>query len=195
MGLPVEATRRSGELLFESYLALEKRDEMRARALAKASSWYNPYLHLAIPSAFAIGVIVAAVWLIKDLRPWELIAIPVFYVFANANEWLIHRDMLHHRFFLAPVLYDRHTPEHHMIYVTDDMAMRDRNEFRLVLITAYGLFLIFVSLLPITAGIWLLGFRNIALLYVATAIGYSASYEWLHLSYHLPRESWIGSLS
>src|SRR5437588_12757779 len=109
----------------EVILPLERRDEIRARVLAKAPGWYNPYLHLAMPSAFAIVVIAVALSMIHNLTALQLLAVPIFYLVANANEWRIHRDLLHRRFPPAALLYDRHTPEHHMIYVTDDMAMRD----------------------------------------------------------------------
>lgn len=178
----------------EVILPPEKRNEIRARVLARSPRWYSPGAHLIVPSVFALGVIAAAILLLRDLRAWQLLTVPVVYVLDNINEWYIHRDMLHKRTLIAPVLYNRHTPEHHMIYVTDDMAMRDKLEYQLVLIPAYGLFLIFMTLVPITALVWALGFRNVALLYAATSMFYAASYEWLHLSYHLPRESWIGNL-
>ena len=41
----------------EILLPPEKREAIRARALAQAPRWYNPYVHLAIPSIFALGVI------------------------------------------------------------------------------------------------------------------------------------------
>jgi hypothetical protein len=167
----------------------EKRDELRAKVLAKAPSWYNPWVHLAVPSTFGFAVIVVCAWLLREPTALELLTVPIVYMLTNINEWYIHRDLLHHRSPLAPILYDRHTPEHHMIYVTDDMAMRDRREFRLVLIPAYGLFGIFVSLLPLATAVWWLLGPNVALLYTATSMGYAVSYEWLHLSYHLPRES------
>jgi hypothetical protein len=176
----------------EVLLPLAERERIRADVLARAPSWYNPWVHLAVPSFFGLGVILASILLLRDLRAIELLTVPIVYVLTNMNEWYIHRDLLHRRNPLAKVLYDRHTPEHHMIYVTDDMAMRDRREFRLVLIPAYGLFLIFVNLLPITAALWFLLGRNVALLYTATAMGYSVSYEWLHLSYHLPATSRVG---
>ena len=34
--------------------------------------------------------------------------------------------------------------------------------------------------------------HNLAALWVATTMGYTVAYEWLHLSYHLPAESRIG---
>ena len=49
-------------------------------------------------------------------------------------------------------------------------------------------------LLPVFAGLWLLGLHNIALLYMITGTVYVLSYEWLHLSYHLDPGGFIGSL-
>ena len=77
---------------------------------------------------------------------------PLVYLFANAFEWWIHGNALHRRNPLAPVLYDQHTPRHHMLYLTEDMAMRDPREYRLVLIPGYGLLLIFLGQIPITLG-------------------------------------------
>src|SRR5882762_10069037 len=101
----------------EEYLPLEKRDAIRNRVLARIPGWYNPYLHLAIPSAFGLGVIAVAIAMLRDVAWWQLLIVPAVWIFNNINEWRIHRDILHRRFPLAPVLYDRHTPEHHMIYV------------------------------------------------------------------------------
>ncbi len=178
--------RRSVPRPIETILPPERRDALRAQLLAETPRWYVPTVHMLVPSLCGIAMIAIALSLIRELTAWQLLTVPIVYVLANANEWTIHRIALHRRHPLAPVLYDQHTPKHHMLYVTDDMAIRDRREYRLVLIPAYGLFLIFVTSLPITATIWWLGFHNVACLYAATAIGYAVSYEWLHLSYHLP---------
>jgi hypothetical protein len=68
------------------------------------------------------------------------------------------------------------------------MAMRSRQEYRLVLIPAYGIMLIFLATLVPTAAVWLAGLREVALLFTATTMGYVLSYEWLHLAYHLPKD-------
>jgi sterol desaturase/sphingolipid hydroxylase (fatty acid hydroxylase superfamily) len=68
------------------------------------------------------------------------------------------------------------------------MAIRDKREYRLVLIPAFGLFLIIVGQIGAWFALTWLGFSNLACLYAATAIGYAVSYEWLHFSYHLPHE-------
>lgn len=170
----------------ETVLPPERRAALRDKLVGETPGWYVPWVHMLVPSMVGIGMMGIALSLLRDLTPLQLLTVPIVYVLANANEWTVHRWALHRRNPLAPVLYDQHTPKHHMLYITDDMAIRDRREYRLVLIPAYGLFLIFTSAIWITALIWWLGYRNVACLYAATAIGYAVSYEWLHLSYHLP---------
>jgi hypothetical protein len=174
-------------------LSSARRDELRARLIAEIPSWYSPWLHLAFPSLIGIAVIVASASLLRDVRPLDLVTIPATFLLLNAGEWRIHRDMLHRRTPPLGVLYDRHTPQHHMIFVTDDMAIRATREFRLVLIPVYGIIAAGVGALPIPAALWLgLGLRNPALLFMAVTMAYVVGYEWLHLSYHAPSSSFIG---
>jgi hypothetical protein len=177
-------------------LSPARRDELRARIVAAIPRWYNPWVHLALPSLVGIGVLIACVTMLHAVRPLELLALPATFLVLNSGEWRIHRDMLHKRTPPLTVLYDRHTPEHHMIFVTDDMAIRSWREFRLVLIPAYGIIAAAFGALPIPLTLWLgFGLPNVALLFMATTMSYVVAYEWLHLSYHLPADSFIGSLS
>lgn len=169
------------------------REAIRLKAVAAKGSWYNPYLHLALPSIFGLGIIALAIASLRDLRALELLTVPLTWLIGNAAEWRIHRDLLHKRNRLAPVLYDRHTPLHHRVYITDDMAIRSVREFGLVLLPAYAILLIFLGMLPIVGVLWWAGLPNVALLFIATDLGYTLGYEWLHLSYHLPRTSRIGN--
>ncbi len=172
----------------ETGLSRDAREALRQRLVDAIPGWYVPWLHLAAPSAFGLGIVAACIVLLAPIHPAELLAIPLTYLVANIGEWRAHKYLLHRRSRIAPILYDRHTPEHHMVYVTDDMAMRSRREYRLVLIPAYGILLIFVSMLLPAAGLWLAGLSNVALLFVATNMAYVLSYEWLHLAYHLPAD-------
>lgn len=147
-----------------------------------------------MPSLFGLAIVACCIALIDDLQWVELIVIPVTYLVANIGEWRAHKYLLHRRTRYAAVLYDRHTPEHHMVYLTDDMEIRSRKEFRLVLIPAYGILLIFAGVLAPATAMWLLGWHNVALLFLATEMAYVLSYEWLHLSYHLPADHPIGGL-
>jgi hypothetical protein len=177
-----------------SKLEPARRDALRAEIVAKIPDWYSPWLHLAFPSLVGISLIAIAIWLMRDVQPWELAVLPIAFVIMNAGEWRIHRDLLHKRTPPLVVLYDRHTPEHHMIFVTEDMAIRSPREFRLVLIPFYGILAAAASALPIPALLWYLGQRNCGLLFFVVAVGYTVIYEWLHLSYHLPESSPIGKI-
>lgn len=178
----------------EQVLPPAERDRIRKEALEQPG-WYSPWAHLGVTTVFGLTCAGVAIALLRDVKWWELLAAVGFFVLANASEWRIHRDLLHRRTPGATVLYDRHTPEHHMIFITDDMAIRSTREFRLVLIPAYGIILAFFGLLPLFGLIWWLGQHNLAALFCVVSMLYIVSYEWLHLSYHLPPESFIGRLA
>lgn len=171
-----------------------KREALRRRAVDAIPAWYSPWGHVLGPALFGIGAIVVAALLIRDLVWWELFIVPVTFLASNAVEWRAHKMVLHRRTPGLTVLYDRHTPVHHMIFITDDMACRSRREWRLVLIPAFGVAMVILMNIPVVAGLALLGQRNIAALYGITAVGYVLSYEWLHLAYHLPPDHPIGKL-
>ena len=170
------------------------REAFRAELMARIPRWYSPWLHLASPSLVGLGIAAACLALLHDVRLVELMTVPVVLLAANAFEWRVHRDLLHHRVRFAglAVLYDRHTPELHRVFVTEDMAIRSPREFRLVLVPAYGIAGIAVADLPLAAVLWLAGQHNVAALFLATSLAYFASYEMLHLSYHLAPDSLIG---
>ncbi len=173
----------------------ERREALRDQLVAEIPSWYSPWLHLAFPSLVGIATIAVCLYCLHDLRAWQLSVVPAAFLIINAGEWRIHRDLLHHRTPPLTVLYDRHTPQHHMIFITEDMAMRSNREFRLVLIPFYGIIAAAVAALPIPAVLhYALHQTNLAFLFMATAMGYVVGYEWLHLSYHLPQDSFIGRL-
>lgn len=177
---------------FEVTQPLTKRDRVRAEAVARIPWWYSPWGHLAFPSLVGIGAIVASLALLEQPTWREWLTVPIVLVLINFNEWYIHRNILHRRTWPLEVLFWRHTPEHHVIFVRSDMAMRATREFRLVLIPFYGIVAIFVTTLPITLALWFLVSHNVALLWVASTMGYTVAYEWLHLSYHLPDDNPIG---
>jgi sterol desaturase/sphingolipid hydroxylase (fatty acid hydroxylase superfamily) len=167
------------------------RAELRAELLGRIPRWYSPWAHLAFPTLVGIAVAAFALSRIERLAAWQLLSVPVFLAFGNALEWHAHRGLLHRRVRFLEVLYVRHTPQHHAIFVADDMAIRDPRELKLVLLPAYGVLAILAVTSPITL---LLAWwqPNVAALWVASAVLYLLSYEWLHLAYHLPAQSPIG---
>ena len=171
-----------------------RRVQLLERELAAIPRWYSPWGHLAVTSVFGLGMVVASLVLLRDVTLDAWLTVPVAFVLANATEWWAHKHLLHHRSPLAPVLYDRHTPVHHLIYLEGDMAMASWKEMRLVLIPAYGIMLVALGTGPVAALLWWLGWPNVGLLWLATTVGYVVLYEWLHLCYHLPAGHLLGRL-
>jgi len=159
-----------------------------------ASPGYRPWLHLAVESFTGLALCAGAAWLARGAGLWHLAFAAGLLVASNATEWHIHRDVLHVRRRHLEILYDYHTPIHHAVYVTGDMAMRSAREMRLVLIPAYGVALLFLLLSPAAALLWLLGGRVLAGVFVLCTMGYVLAYEWLHLVWHLPHSSPLSRL-
>ena len=185
-------TKRTDTRSWEHTQPLRARDRVRVKAVDAIPWWYSPWGHLAFPSLVGLGLIATTLSMLHEPTWREWLTVPIVLVLVNLNEWSIHRNILHQRTWPLEILFWRHTPEHHVVFIRDDMAMRSRQEFRLVLIPWYGILGIFVTALPVTTALWFLVSHNIAALWVATSMGYVVAYEWLHLSYHLPADSVIG---
>lgn len=170
------------------------REELRKDLLARIPRWYSPWLHLAIPAVTGLAILAFALARIEDLRAWQLAFVPLFLAFGNAVEWHAHRGLLHRRTWPLEVLYVRHTPQHHAIYVADDMYIRDWRELKFVLLPAYGVVGLVAVTSPVTLAFWLAGQPNLAALWVASVVFYILTYEWFHLAYHLPADGFVGSL-
>jgi len=190
MEAALEATLPSTEQLEDDAAA---RHRLVAAATNQAG-FYSPWLHLAAPSLTGFVIIASCASLIHQMRPIDwLFALGVF-LFSNTVEWHNHKDLLHHRFWPLGVLYDRHTPLHHRVYVKGAMAMKDPREFRLVLLPAYGIAALLLVTAPPAALIYWAGYRNFGALYLLVTTAYTVLYEWLHLSYHLPDSALHGPL-
>ncbi len=171
------------------------REDLRRDLLSRIPRWYSPGLHLAIPAVTGLAIVALAVGRIHDLRAWQLALVPLFVVFGNAVEWHAHRDLLHRRTWPLEVLYVRHTPQHHAIYVSDDMYIRRWRELRFVLLPAWGVAGLVAVTSPITAAFWLAGQPSLAALWVVTVVLDILTYEWLHLAYHMPADGLVGRLA
>ncbi len=163
------------------------RTESREEVLARVPRGYSPFLHLVIPSVLALGVVDATVSLMRSVRWWQLALVAVFMGVMNALEWHAHRGVLHRHTRPLEALHRRHL-QHHAVYVRGDMAMRDPRELRIVFLPAVGILAVFALALPAALVFLFAGQRNLALLWVATSVGYVMAYEWLHLAWHLPED-------
>jgi hypothetical protein len=173
----------------------ERREALRAEIVrAHVPVRYSPTVHMLIPSVLGISVMIAAVWLLRDPRWTDVLAVPITLLFGWAFEWRAHKDILHQRRPGLGVLYERHELAHHVIYTYDNLAMRNRRELFLILMPPYAIVLVFAMVIPIAGLVFLFSGLNAALLTTATSMAFFLSYEWLHFSYHQPPESFIGRL-
>jgi hypothetical protein len=172
----------------------DARADFRASLMARVPRWYSPTLHLLGPAIGGLAIVAFALSRVHDLRAWEVALVPLFLVVSNAIEWHAHRDVLHRRTWPLEELYVRHTPQHHAVFVSEDMFIRDWREVKLVLLPAWGVLAIIAAGLPVALLFALAGSDNVAALWVVSIVGYVLMYEWLHLAYHLPAEGPIGRL-
>jgi hypothetical protein len=171
------------------------RREIRARLLDEIPSSYSPFLHLAATTGIGVLLLALGIYGVHALHAVELLAIPVTVLFANAFEWRAHKDLMHRLREPLGFLYRRHTPQHHAVYVESDMAIRSSRELKLVLIPAWGVGGIVVTLAPFAALMGWLTTANAGWLVLVTAGLYMVGYELSHLSYHLPEESFVGRIA
>ena len=169
-------------------------ERQRQAIVELVPSWYRPLPHLILPSLFGLLAAVFAVAQIRRLHPIELCAVPLTVLLGFGFEWRVHKSVLHRRVRGLEVIYERHELQHHVVYTHHDMAMRGPRELALILMPAYAIVLIALFNAPIAYLAARLITPNVGYLYLATAMGFFLSYEWLHLAYHLPPSHPIGRL-
>jgi hypothetical protein len=174
----------------------ERRDRVRQASLGEIPWWYNPWGHLASTTGVALVTLAVSAWQLHaataSMKWTDFLTIPIVFLLANFFEWRVHKHVLHRRRWPMQVIYDKHTPMHHMIYVEDDMAMRTRQEFRLVLMPAMGVLGVVIATTPFALAVAYLWSPAAGYLFLVASSVYMVAYELLHLSYHLPKDSFIG---
>ena len=172
----------------------EKVATFRARFREKyISPRYSGVAHFLFTSFVSLSVVGYCVATVRAPHAWELLTVPATFLFANFVEYRAHRGVMHHRTPPFQLVFERHTPSHHGFYTHEAMAAESSRDYYMVLfppiliVFFFGLFA-----LPVGLGLAWLATANVARLFVATAVGYFLTYEWLHFSYHQPPDGFIG---
>jgi len=173
---------------------MEAVDEFREQyRKSEIGAHYSGWAHFAFTSVVSLGIVVWAASGVRapTLREWLMV--PMTFVIANFAEYWGHRMTMHKPRPGLGLLYKRHTLQHHHFFTHEAMSYQSTRDFKMVLfpplmiVYFFGLFA-----LPVGAAIWATGSENAARLYVATAVAYFLTYEWLHFAYHLNEKSWLG---
>jgi len=154
---------------------------------------YSGVAHFLFTSTVSLAVVVFCAATVHTPRWWELLTVPATFLFANFVEYRAHRGVMHHRTPPFQLVFERHTPSHHGFYTHEAMAAESPRDYYMVLFPPV-LILFFFGLFALPVGLLLawLTTANVARLFVATAVGYFLTYEWLHFAYHQPADGFIG---
>lgn len=168
------------------------REEFRGKYIGKR---YSGVAHFLFTSTVSLAIVTACAATVRAPAWWELLTVPATFLFANFVEYRAHRGVMHHRTRPFHIVFDRHTPAHHHFYTHDAMAAESTRDYYMVLFPPV-LLAFFFGLFALPVGLLLawLATPNVARLFVATAVGYYLSYEWLHWSYHQRADSFVGRL-
>lgn len=170
-----------------------QREKVRKASVDEIPSWYSPLGHLLATTGVGAATVALALSRLSNVSALEAILVPVAsFVVANGFEWRVHKKVLHKRVWPFGELFDRHTPVHHVVFVEDDMAMREKKEARLVLIPAIGVLGAVIASAPGALLAAKIFGANAGWLMLATSGAYMMTYELSHLAYHLPEDHPIG---
>ena len=156
---------------------------------------YSGAVHFAFTSIASLAVIAVAAVELRAATIFELLTVPVTFLFGNYVEYRGHRGPMHRRRRGLSLLFERHTQQHHRYYTQDAMALEGTRDFKMVLFPPVMLlFFLGAVAAPIAVVLFVVHARNVALLYVMTAMSYFLIYEWLHLCHHTPAQGIVGRL-
>jgi hypothetical protein len=156
---------------------------------------YSGVAHFAFTSLASLAVIAFAVSQVRGPGIGELLAVPITFLLANLVEYRGHKGPMHHRLRGRALLFERHTQQHHRYYTHEAMSYEGTRDFKMVLFPPVMLlFFLGVVGTPVAVILFLVATRNVAFLYVATAMAYFLTYEWLHFCHHLPADGPLGRI-
>tara|TARA_B100000315_G_C14584359_1_gene592116 strand:- start:3004 stop:3684 length:681 start_codon:yes stop_codon:yes gene_type:complete len=156
---------------------------------------YSGIVHLTIFSLCGVSVVIVCMLFLQNLKFAELLTIPVIFIMGNLVEYSLHRFAMHKPLENLFIIYKKHTIAHHHLFTDETMEIDKTVDLKFVLLSPLTLTIV-IGIFTIPMGVFL-GYVisvNVGLLYVGTAVGYMLFYEWFHLTYHLPEESWVSQI-
>jgi hypothetical protein len=168
------------------------REDYRVRQISRR---YLGWGHFAFTSLGSLAAVGFALSRISGVLWWEWATVPVFFLFANTVEYFGHKGPMHHPRAGLRLVYTRHTLIHHRFFTNDSMECESSRDFQVMLFPPVLLIFFLGGIAtPIGTVLFLTVSRNVGWLFVAVAVGYFLTYEWLHFCYHLRPDSFVGRL-
>ncbi len=157
---------------------------------------YSGRLHFAFTTLVSLSVIGLAVSRVGPGRMLEWLTLPAVFLLGNVVEFLGHRGPMHHRQRGLGLLFHRHTEQHHRFFTHEALSYESHRDVKMVLFPPV-LLLFFLGAIaaPLGALCFALISPNVGWLFIAGAVGYYLTYEWLHFCHHLPPAHPVARLS
>lgn len=162
--------------------------ERRERIIEEIPGGYRPALHLGLTVGSGLVVLTVASVMVEGLFGTELLIVPAMWILANLGEWIAHKYVLHRRVRGLGILYEQHTPRHHVVYPHDRMPIDSTRELHLVLIPPFGVAVLTIAVSPFALVAGVLLSANTGWLALAAVALYVVFYEVTHLIYHLAED-------
>ena len=156
---------------------------------------YSGRLHFAFTNLLALSVIAFALSRLRSPSALAWLTVPITFFYANLVEYLAHRNPMHRPLRPFGLIYRRHSLEHHAFFTDQELRAESTRDFKLVLFPWF-MVLFFFGLFALPMGLVVravLG-PNVGAIFLATAMAYFLTYEWLHLAYHLGPETALGGV-
>lgn len=167
----------------------------RSQYQAATNRYYSGVLHGLFVFGMGAALIGAVLSQVHGAR-WEWLAALFTLLFANLNEWYVHKNILHQRGKnrLTRMIWFRHTMEHHHYFTNEEMRVASTREYRIVFFPAYAFVLIAAQSVLLGVACGAIFGRNTGLIVFATAIFFYLLYEAMHFVCHVDENKVIRNL-
>jgi hypothetical protein len=169
--------------------------EFRARYRKdQPPQWYMGWAHFWFTTLVSVGGILFCFTRTSGVTVLEWLTVPLTLIYANLAEYFGHKGPMHRRWpFLSTVFL--HTTIHHRFFTDEENGYEGPRDFHALLLPPSTLAFFFgLFALPVGLLLYVIVSQNVACLFVASALIYFISYEWLHFSYHAPNGSLVSRL-
>ncbi|WP_170308308.1 fatty acid hydroxylase family protein [Parashewanella tropica] len=170
----------------------EKIVAFRQNYRANMSAHYHPHFHFFFVFSVGFVVILYSVLQLKQISVLEWLTVPITLVCVNFAEYAAHRWLGHRRTKIGGFFYQRHTGDHHHFFDESTMNWETLKDWRVVLFPAYLIIAFILGVaLPVGSVLYFWFSSNVAYLVVCSAIFGYLLYEALHLSFHVPDDTYL----
>ena len=168
------------------------REEYRKQDIGKQ---YSGIRHLLITTSIVALVLIYGILNLRNLHVNELIIVPITIILGNLTVYLIHRFPMHRKLNAIYFIFRNHTLIHHYLFDENSMEYESTKDFKMILLSPL-LISIVLSLLILPSHFLFryLFTDNVGFLLLMAGTLYMGIYEWMHLSFHTPKDHWVNGI-